>query len=1208
MDDAALAARLNELNHREAEVNLEMRVRLETVIQKAAAGTSVDSDMRMLHEAFEEHWRVTPPSHGNITYSDVVINASMFLSQLDRKIIGRAGGVIQADHGSTWRGKTAEDKRRDTERRMVIYEILIGVITHLEGGDRAAKANVVLQKHIDAEIRFARKLTEHMEQNKTTLRLMGFSEESFAYDKMKAISQEEIDAFLRNEAVLERQIQDRESTLPWAMGDKDGTGNFWGFNTYHHATNKQPPDTLVPARLQPTLKRVWKNASQNHLIAVMQRKNAYCVRYTIEFDVSVRNLSRPEDWRLSLERRDALKYACDDVAEEMGILFAIEGLEAHGATKGQSRSRQVTGKTQTAEDEADGEDNGGKKNTRKKRTTSEKKKNVANPRMGGLGELLEEHEEDAIAQAEEIQAVQDEKDAAQGIIEESEVRKSLKERAAAASARLEKAKGLLKENQMKKLSEFIELKWRELGQKQSLIDFKQESEQQVSLWLDFMREELQALYSQPTRTITDNAYIKLYEKASQTLREALPNVRRGLSHIEFTLAVRQDNPLPIDPCFFAKIITAPLVLRCVGPPRNTPMYKERVCLHCHIGGIMPVGAVVMPTRICEKGKEPGVTPCEWGMKCIYCVRVHHPDYYNIPPYLDKTKYPDEFRNRQYGYLRFSYDHKGGYEWKDVKPDINLNRSIKHWMYMLLYGLKSWRCKLVRAWLACVGRNQQRLSTLLFYGDPRDFKWNQMVKNWVFHLYKGAKEQAPDEYFSLSPEADHWVYDRTIDRPVVQKKKDKYFFLDRLANYMKKNGYYIAHGSEAVLKKLPRMERSAELCVQHFFSNDLKIPPEETFMGLLVKEEEDDWLGDVADYGHIFGPNPALRARFPFARRRYNLIEGEDFFFAMFRRGVATEKYPLGRVEWPEWLPRDGLAVGVEQCHKLMPKFLADGKTLNQETLGMVDRLLGKDGVCAHGLYIKMEEFTRPPIQWFAAIGKYYKEPHPVYEMNAKPEYDKEGRLMPAKFTMSKHWGKAKFNHMLNVMRTVLFEPLGDGQRWPWFWGDGGTGKSSMARNIIRHFYHDEELCVCKGNYATSDMGPNKRCILFEDFVPGITVTKRDDFVSLLDVGKMNAEGKRKNSMRVVNNCVKVGDSNPIPVWSRDTSHAIERRLWLFETNLSHKDMVNVEIGVMLERYWYRVIYYLGSESFKADPRVVEAPNCIHPDNAALFDRGMPAFY
>lgn len=161
---------------------------------------------------------------------------------------------------------------------------------------------------------------------------------------------------------------------------------------------------------------------------------------------------------------------------------------------------------------------------------------------------------------------------------------------------------------------------------------------------------------------------------------------------------------------------------------------------------------------------------------------------------------------------------------------------------------------------------------------------------------------------------------------------------------------------------------------------------------------------------------------------------------------------------------------------------------------------------------------------------------------------------------------------------------------------------------MRHFFHDEELAVCKGNYATSDMGPNKRCILFEDFVPGVTIVKRDDFQALLDVGKMNIEGKKRNSARVINNATKIGDSNKLPVWDRDVSKAIERRLFLIHCDVSHAANTSVEIGVLLERYWYRVIFYLGAESYKTDPRVVHAPNHIHPENAMLFDKAVTEFY
>lgn len=1002
---------------------MDLRMRLEEVIRKAATGAALDRDMKLLHATFEEHWTTNKVEQGNISYADVIINAPVFLVHLDRKL-----------------DVTGKDQK-SLDRRVVVYDLLLGIVAALEGAERAARVKVRLDKHITDEAKFVRKFLEHIEQRRNTLTLMGYSADTFTEDKLNSISEAEIKEFLDNEKVLEAQIQSRQSSLPWAGGEMDGAGNFWGFHTDKVATGRTPPDGLLPARLQPNLKRAWQGHADNHLIAIMQHKNAYVVRYTIEFDRTVRNLSRPEDWRLSLERRDACKYAMDSMAEELGILFALEGLEAHGATKGQTRSRQVGG-SKGADEE--GDDAAKKKATKRKRTTSEKKKNVANPRMGGLGELLDEHEEDELAQAEEIQAIEDEKNAALDKADEETVRKGLAEREAAAKTKIEKAREMLKENQMKKLSEFITEKKNTLKTAEERGAFEDNAEKQLSLWLDFIRQELLELYKIPVRTLTDNAYIKCYEKAAKALREALPNVRRGLSHLELTLVVAEDAPLPVDPCYPAKQITAPLVLRCVAPPRNTPAARERTCRACGVPALTPAGAVVMPPRSCTKATE-GRPNCEWEIKCMYCTRSHPEAYYALPPYLDKKKYPDEFRRRQYGALRYSWDHKGGFEWKDVKTDINLNRSIKHWKHMLLYSLKSWRCKLVRAWLACVGRNHQRLSVLYFYGDKRDKAWNQMVRNWVVQLYIEAKQEAPDEYFSLSPDADEWVYSRVVDRPVTTKKKDKYFFLDRLANYMRKHGYYLAKGSEAVLKKMPNMERSAELCVQHFFSNDQKIPPEETFMGILVKDDGDDWLGAVSDYGHIFGPNPALRARFPFARRDYRLIEGNDFFFAMFRRGVKPKDKAIGPVEWPDWLPRDGLSQGDEQSYKLMPKYMADGKTLNRQTLEWADKLLGPDGICAHGLPIDMKEFTRPPIQWFAAIGKYYKDPEPIYY---PPEYDVRGRMMPRRIKEhTTHMGARQFMYVMDLLRSVLGDPLGDGQPWPWFWGTGGTGKSSFGTKV-----------------------------------------------------------------------------------------------------------------------------------------------------------------
>lgn len=100
--------------------------------------------------------------------------------------------------------------------------------------------------------------------------------------------------------------------------------------------------------------------------------------------------------------------------------------------------------------------------------------------------------------------------------------------------------------------------------------------------------------------------------------------------------------------------------------------------------------------------------------------------------------------------------------------------------------------------------------------------------------------------------------------------------------------------------------------------------------------------------------------------------------------------------------------------------------------------------------------------------------------------------------------------------------------------------------------------------------------------------KSRDFTSLLDVGKIAKEGKGKDSRRVENRTVCLGDSNWKPHWAKEglaTNDAIDRRLSYHECKLSHARAQSVQIGIDLSAHWYQAVFFLASQSYLKDPRV-----------------------
>lgn len=420
--------------------------------------------------------------------------------------------------------------------------------------------------------------------------------------------------------------------------------------------------------------------------------------------------------------------------------------------------------------------------------------------------------------------------------------------------------------------------------------------------------------------------------------------------------------------------------------------------------------------------------------------------------------------------------------------------------------------------------------------------------------------------------------------------------------------YVVDGSTAVVRIKDGFQRSVEPAFDRLFSQPGDTDISSSFMAYLCSQDE--WNADVSKYGSLFRSNPDLIGMLPRCRLVYEVIELEDGFFIMFPDEAAIPK-EMKESLWDDQRGKHRLYARIrrkaDNSHLRMIDYIL---TQTYSDIDLVTRAHAPKvsftlrAFCAHGFktppdwdelvsddprppYTLEWLLSTPPEAWFKAIGKYALEPGiknltmPAREWN--PTLDPwDGRKGPEpKVTHqvnTMHWGWDRFVECMEMLRQLLFRPTSDRQLWPWFWGPSTTGKTCMADIWIKEYYPESAQCVCKGNFATGNMSAGKRIVLFEEFRGKVTITHVDQMLRLSDVGRMEAEAKRKQGAIVTNFAVKTGDSNPPPgSWYKaEDVDALTNRWIFFFCGIRHEKM-DPNIARDIRKNWILVVAYLAGE-------------------------------
>lgn len=997
-----------------AEMELRVRARLSRMLGEAQARVKLEDYNRRIKNMCDHYWEA---------HAGAQVESSV--RRIVESYIGRHGDR----HGSLHQVRTILLTPTD-EDLDEIFRVLASMVAQQEPeaersiGARLLELKTLEQREIEVRIERGRDRARFLAP------LAGLG--SISATEAAQLNGATIDRLISDATRTEEAIQRRTAPFLWCKGNPDGSDNLWAFDSIKPATRTAPPP-IRPGTLPAKLHIRFKKTSEIHLWPLMQYGNAYICRWTVEFDEDVSQLDPRADWTLILDRRAAAARLFRLESKRQGILAVLEGLETHGATKNNRGSRQKVADVD-AGDKATGK--------KKRRTISDKKRNH-NPRLGGLDEVDDEDEEVELqAQQMEQQAEQDAEQAQEADLRAEDTR------AEAARGKIHESLALLKDLQRKRVEEAVKKKKGELSAA-ARKELENSPYEEVNLMIGVLRDLMDDIAAQLESGKYDNiangpliakGQFTLYEKALKSLQQVAPNRRRNFAHLEVTAIMRQDKLS--EPYALAKRMSAPLVLRHLPPLADRLSSTPLICIHCDLPGVdKPV------ERACAKPTEYAKN-CVWGYACV----AHSPDraspcgvrmpfdYFFKPDTMPsdewKQRYPDEARRNQYGALDFSLDHNGGLDWRDVKPQVNLSRSLKNWMQMLLYSLKSVYCKLTEAWLRHAGRFHRRFTVLHFIGHE-DERWNTMFRNYIVALLTEAHKLTPSGRapLSLSIESDAWAHTHDVDPTPPPRKKDKDFFVDRLVQYMRANRMLLSDNN-TVMRVPEGFERSVELAHEHFYATDASIAPHQTLMGHLMSLETENWRSDIISYGQLFHANPDMRGALPRFERVYEVIEVLDGWLCMFP--LSTHGIPIV----PEWLTRTQTERDQNLAYKLLRK-------AHPATKAVVDRLLGKNGMCVHGLRITLEQLTRPPAYWFRAIGKYYPEPTVVTEMARDP---RTGQTLSHTIVTHASWGKVEWRACMTDLRQLLFRPQGDGQRWPWFHGPPGTGKTSFAEKIFSCYY------------------------------------------------------------------------------------------------------------------------------------------------------------
>ena len=441
------------------------------------------------------------------------------------------------------------------------------------------------------------------------------------------------------------------------------------------------------------------------------------------------------------------------------------------------------------------------------------------------------------------------------------------------------------------------------------------------------------------------------------------------------------------------------------------------------------------------------------------------------------------------------------------------------------------------------------------------------------------------------------------------------YVSRVIKFCEDNNIAREKGTTVFIQKRHDMLTSAKVRFHGLSGN------EHSLQAFLALHHRDAFKADIVGFGNTWKNVEDTIYLFPVAKNVYEVIELRDSWFAFF---PTYEHYPPFlhnfrpmtrdgrrdvRATWCVLykclcLQRDPSGAS---CVGHSPLIDPTSTAFNRVAYEHVhDRLLKGRKYCIHGLDITYKDFSLPPTDWFASIGKYYD---PVTSEQA---VDHDGRLLTIddphlkgneKKGIKGHpdYGKPRLlsnigpvvwqKEMMPMLRQCLPRPIGDGQIWPWFRGLSSTGKTSATR-IMNRYYRREHQAVVQGDFGLGNITKQHRIIIFEDFRPGEVIKKAQHFMRAMDKGAIHAEIKRKQPGHADNNCVVIGNSNPLPVWPKDPSQATLTRLRIFEMYKVHKR--NPTLSLLIDKYWYRVVHFLASEGYIYDER---AGGPITPKNA-----------
>ena len=458
----------------------------------------------------------------------------------------------------------------------------------------------------------------------------------------------------------------------------------YNFRPSKNVKAREPPLTMRPGNWSPGVHKAVSDVCDRHLYSIMQHKNAQMFRYTIEFDSDPMGIDRTRDWRLILERRYALKLMINKWARQMGILFAIDGIETHGATK----------KFRSHKQEDPNQVNPTDKKKKKKKTMNQKKHHL-NTFGGGNPDRSDDedeaHQREALEEAEQAAPHDDERQAA--------------EKKARTEAILQKANNVL--SRKKGALEEVQL-----AIKEHLAGVDEEEQQNrevlVGAQIESLRDLIEVYSNKKFRTMSEDASLAIFKQTLETLRTAMPNTRHMLSHIELVMAVTGDAEQPPDPGFFSRQVAAPLKLKCEFDPAN----RRVICAYC--GEPCSENRTYMQQATCKNqndtcfetyyGKilnrrtpwdteEERTAPmhCFPCIRCAYCDEAHEVNYYDatydwVSHGHEVNPYPPMLPD-SIGALYFSFVHGGGYNWKDPKPQVWVD-SLGRLLSLLTYRLES----------------------------------------------------------------------------------------------------------------------------------------------------------------------------------------------------------------------------------------------------------------------------------------------------------------------------------------------------------------------------------------------------------------------------------------------------------------------------------------------------------------------------------------